>query len=313
VVLDGNGEWGFSHGLADVEGASLTLGESGITIFVPGEGSFYLERVPAVESEIVNGWWLEEPGVPGTVNEAGGLVGIVFLQDGNFLFAQDGDEELDDSGYDGIESGTYVWDPVTGAITFNIDTDTNGEWGFSHGGPNPTIRIDASGNFFVFDPDEDNGTVDAHRNVAGSVVISEWAAGLGLTGEDAAPDATPFPDGLPNLIRYALNAGSNPAPEDLPSISLEEEAQVLATRGVSAVQQSLVLKYPQRRALVGVELIPQTSPDLVTWTDVAGEQAEALAGDGPEITRQVLRLPVISPAEQPDAHRFLRLSARVRD
>ena len=55
----------------------------------------------------------------------------------------------DPSGQDGIEHGTYAWNPATGLLTSSRApppyVDTNGEWGLSHAGTQLTFLLSADG------------------------------------------------------------------------------------------------------------------------------------------------------------------------
>ena len=57
---------------------------------------------------------------------------ITFIDDTTFMLSHDGPP--DGTGYPGIERGSYTWDQETGAITTNVQVDTNGEWGVSNSG-----------------------------------------------------------------------------------------------------------------------------------------------------------------------------------
>ncbi len=82
-----------------------------------------------------------------------------------------------------------------------------------------------------------------------------WAAALNLAGASALPNAQPFNDTLPNLVRYAMNVGATPAPGDLPALSVQTVNNA----------PCLVLQYNQLIGLTGVQLVAQYSYDLVTW------------------------------------------------
>ncbi len=53
-----------------------------------------------------------------------------FLPNGEYMIAEVGPD--DESGWSGIERGTYAWDPTTGELTIHdVISDTNGDWGLS--------------------------------------------------------------------------------------------------------------------------------------------------------------------------------------
>ena len=57
---------------------------------------------------------------------------VTFLANGTYTMAEDGNRTADPSGKDGMERGTYRWNPATGAFSSRTLVDTTGEWGFSH-------------------------------------------------------------------------------------------------------------------------------------------------------------------------------------
>lgn len=73
---------------------------------------------------------------------------IVFtaMADGTFTISEDGTN--DPAGRDGMERGTYTWDPTTGAVTATVQVDTNGENGISH--TNRPLTATVSGNTLTF-------------------------------------------------------------------------------------------------------------------------------------------------------------------
>ncbi|MBP6864059.1 MAG: chitobiase/beta-hexosaminidase C-terminal domain-containing protein [Candidatus Didemnitutus sp.] len=131
-------------------------------------------------------------------------------------------------------------------------------------------------------------------NSSSGVSFADWAADLGLTGEDALPDATPFADGLPNLVRYAMNLDAEPLPSHLPAVS------TLSIEGATHV----ALEYRQRKDAGGVMLIPEWSVDLETWTAVGANEITALADDDGETARCRVAVPLDA-----NARVFLRLRA----
>ena len=71
---------------------------------------------------------------------------VVFLPNGVYFEAEDGESSPvtgDPRGHDGIEHGTYAWNPTTGLTTSSRTpapyVDTNGEWGLSHTGTQLTF------------------------------------------------------------------------------------------------------------------------------------------------------------------------------
>ncbi len=76
---------------------------------------------------IVGVWYTEAAG------EAKSDAVLTFTADGAYFLAEDGSSMLDPSGRDGMERGTYKWNPSTRAFSSRTLIDTNGEWGLSSG------------------------------------------------------------------------------------------------------------------------------------------------------------------------------------
>lgn len=73
-------------------------------------------------------------------------IAVTFMADGTYMIAEG--EEADAIGGPGIEYGTYEWDYLTGEITVEVETDTNGGWGLSE--PHPGRMLTRSGNEILF-------------------------------------------------------------------------------------------------------------------------------------------------------------------
>lgn len=76
---------------------------------------------------IVGSWFVKGAG------EAKSAAVLTFLPNGTYVMAEDGDSKLDPSGKDGMERGTYKWNPKTHAFSNKTLVDTSGEWGLSDG------------------------------------------------------------------------------------------------------------------------------------------------------------------------------------
>ena len=141
--LNGNTGIGGANGRTDLK--FIVSGDTGTFIVPGGDGQSASKRVTGA-SPIVGAWSYGNPAV------ANDSAVIVFLPNGVYFEAEDGDSTAatgDPSGKDGIEHGTYVWNPTTGAMTSSRTPapyiDTNGEWGLSHTGTNLTFRVSADG------------------------------------------------------------------------------------------------------------------------------------------------------------------------
>lgn len=129
--------------------------------------------------------------------------------------------------------------------------------------------------------------------------FSTWAARLGLEGEAAQPTARPYPDGLPNLVRYAMNLGASPAAGDLPVSGMR----------VIEGKLCLTLEFRMRKEMAGVSLVAQQSATLNGgWADLAEGSIQQLPDADPATLRCRATLPFT-----PGGARFLRLHAVAAD
>ena len=162
-TVDTNGGWGLAGNNATrlyVNGDALSTNASDGAIF---------SRVASTTNPVVGSWYLANAG------QAGGPAVLTLLADGTYMFAQDGSSVLDPSGQDGMERGTYTWNPLTNAFTFATTVDTNGQWGLSHAGLVSSVTIVGA-----------SGTGNALNNVLTGNGDSNLLQGLGgndtLTG-----------------------------------------------------------------------------------------------------------------------------------
>lgn len=149
-------------------------------------------------ASIVGSWVATE-----NLGAAGGIVFLTFSADQSFHFYQNGDSVADPSGQSGVELGTYSYDQAASNISINIQTDTNGAWGFSDAILDSVSVTDDLLTFVGRNIDEvtgeilDDFTVDFHRintststnstvKSSESVSIPETAETLTLTGNAPA-------------------------------------------------------------------------------------------------------------------------------
>jgi hypothetical protein len=93
--------------------------------------------IPLQGKGIVGSWAME-----GSVNDPVDTV-ITFLRNGVYVIAEEGDPSFSPRGRNGMERGTYRWNPTTKAFSVQTLVDTNGRWGFSHGSfKSATIKDD---------------------------------------------------------------------------------------------------------------------------------------------------------------------------
>ena len=125
TIVDTNGD----EGIGDSnDRAGITLAISGDTltaVVAPGDTST-LVRLPTDLANFVGAW------VAGDSTSPDSSRVFVFLGDGTYYMAEDNDQAANGfGGHDGMESGTFSIDPVTGLVTSTAVIDTNGDWGFS--------------------------------------------------------------------------------------------------------------------------------------------------------------------------------------
>lgn len=117
-LVDTNGEFGLSH---PAGATSLSVSGNTLTYAVVGEGSYTFSRVVNAAGSIVGSWFM--PGDSRT---------ITFLSDNTFYFSdQDAGEP---SERDGMQYGTYSWNPTTHVLTTAVARKTV-EGGLNFGAP----------------------------------------------------------------------------------------------------------------------------------------------------------------------------------
>jgi len=104
---------------------------------------------------------------------------------------------------------------------------------------------------------------------------ADWTKEMKLAGANALPAAAPFKDGLPNLMRYAMNLGLSPSRDELPSV---------ASTNLSGTK-FLTLQYRQRKSLSDYRMVAQYSTDLIHWTAVPPANITQLADDDADTMR----------------------------
>ena len=144
-----------------------------LAISVTGIFSLYMPTVVlASSSDILGGWYSTNTG--GAQSD----VAITFFSDGTYFAAEVGSSISDPNGQDGMERGTYSWDPQTGAFSVITQVDTSGEWGLSHSGSDVTIQI--SGDFLYaylpIDPQFSPYVLNRAKN-PGNPIVGSWIVG----------------------------------------------------------------------------------------------------------------------------------------
>lgn len=122
-----NGRSSFSGSIA---GDTLTVTDADcVPVPLVDECFYEFSRVAISPGSLVGGWFMGNAGV----DDSSAVV--VFLDNGTYYLAQDGDNlppDGDPNGYDGVERGTWTWDSIVGAFSATTIIDTNGQWGLSH-------------------------------------------------------------------------------------------------------------------------------------------------------------------------------------
>jgi len=145
TLQDTNGNIGLS-GLNGVPGATVDGTADLLTLRIPGApaNTNSAARITGA-SPIVGAWFAGNAALPDR------SAVLVFLEDGTYFFAQDGDSSAatgDPNGHDGMERGTYTWNSSTGAFTATPIVDTNGQWGLSH--PQGPGTVSVAGDLLTF-------------------------------------------------------------------------------------------------------------------------------------------------------------------
>jgi hypothetical protein len=187
TLNDTNGD----AGLSDTNGAlSATLFVSGDSFSLTEGGPAVGTRVTAATSplnETLTGAWLI-----GNAAQADGSFVAVFDNDGTYYHAQDGPSG-EVGAYDGIETGTFVWDPVSFVLRAAVavdpvtstPVDTNGDWGLSD--PFGDVRFQPSGDGLTAQAGDDSGLMTAYRIIAPNAVVPAITSPLSAAGTLGAP------------------------------------------------------------------------------------------------------------------------------
>ena len=141
TLLDTNGDSGLCPGVCGVAGITATRLGNFATLQLAGVGASSAALVTGA-SPIVGAWVIGDTTIP----DSSAI--ITFFANGTYLMAQDGPSG-DPTGHDGMERGTYTWNPGTGAFTATTLVDTNGSWGLSN--PQGSQTVTVSGDTLTID------------------------------------------------------------------------------------------------------------------------------------------------------------------
>jgi len=150
---------------------------------------------------LVGSWVVGSPTIPTEP-----VVVVTFLDASHFLYVEEGTQDAD--GDDGLERGTYSWNPLTGELHAQVDYDGNGEWGLSHARGDLRVRVD--GNELIYaDADGETQLVPVQRDSANPLVGS-WTSGDPSDPEPLLAVVTFFDESHFLLAQHGGNpAGSN--------------------------------------------------------------------------------------------------------
>ena len=136
--------------------------------------------------------------------------------------------------------------------------------------------------------------------LSGGVTFTDWAASIGLAESDAMPDATPFHDGIQNLLKYAFNMNAK-GPDA--SILSESSNSGLPRTTVNGTGEQPVLRVEfLRRKGVGLIYTAQRATSLADFEPMDGTETVT------SIDAQWERVSIEAPFQPADAPRaFVRL------
>ena len=136
---------------------------------------------------------------------------------------------------------------------------------------------------------------------AGAVVFTDWATAAGLTGADATLTATPFNDGIENLLKCAFNMNAG-GPDvsvltaGLPQIAVDSSGSEPVLRVAFLRRKGSGLIYTAQRFSSLVGFVAMTGTPVVTpidpqWERVSVEETFAPAIGSSAFARVRVRLP----------------------
>lgn len=143
---------------------------------------------------IVGSWVIKSAG------EAKSDAVLTFLADGTYTMAEDGNSKLDPSGMDGMERGTYKWNPTTQAFSVKTLVDTSGQWGFSNA---KFKTATVTGTKLVVA--DDSGRFSLKRVLGSSKIVGSWYV---KSGRDYAV-ATFLSDGSYFMVQDGPSGGGS--------------------------------------------------------------------------------------------------------
>jgi hypothetical protein len=215
------------------------------------------QAIAHLQSQTLVGSWyvVLAPGVHSTIV-------ITFFPDGTYLMAEDGDPGTDPNGQDGMERGTYSWDPATGAFSATTTVDTSGQWGLSH--PQGAVTVTISGDVLTYG--DSGGNAYIYRLLPdASAIVGTWYV-LEAPGVHSSFALTFFADGT-YLHAEDGNPGTDPNGQDgMERGTYTWDAMTGAFVATPTVDTNLEwgLSHPQGSVTVVV------NGNVLTYTDSSG-------------------------------------------
>ena len=109
---------------ASTEVTSFLSAAGGASDAIIGEEQSIAHLSQSLNSlDIIGTWKIES-------QDSEQFIALSFNSAGNLLLVIHG--EAEDDGYSGVENMSYSWDKATNALSFEMISDANGTWGFSH-------------------------------------------------------------------------------------------------------------------------------------------------------------------------------------
>jgi hypothetical protein len=234
VIVDTSGDWGLSH----ESGSRVQFnGDSFLYTSTDDPGTVFMRATDAA-NPLAGGWLL--------VSDVETVV-ITFSPDGFYMLADDHEPRLVLGALDGIEGGTYTWDPATGAFSSTAQVNTDGESGLSHAG---AIRIVMNSVQQGGSGDDTLTGTDGNDTISGGDGADSLSGGLGDdslfgdAGNDslAGNDGADYLDGGTGADTLAGGSGNDTYVVDDAGdsvIELESQTQAAAARGQEPAEDNI--------------------------------------------------------------------------